>query len=65
MTKKISLKAPLFMAACLAFALGLAGCGGSSSPVTQTFTVTFDSAGGSPVAPQIVPEGGRATAPTG
>ena len=32
MIKKISRKAPLFMAACMAFALALAGCGGSGSP---------------------------------
>jgi len=35
MTKKISRKAPLFMAACMAFALALAGCGGSGSPADR------------------------------
>jgi len=70
MIKKISRKAPLFMAACMAFALALAGCGGSGSPADpgpggpSTFTVMFDSAGGSAVAAQTVTEGGTATAPT-
>ena len=77
MIKKISLKAPLFMAACMAFALVLAGCGGSGSPAgpgivngggnngngIPTFTVTFNSNGGTPVAPLTVPEGGRAARP--
>jgi len=35
MIKKISRKAPLFMAACLAFALVLAGCGGTGSPASN------------------------------
>ena len=35
MVKKISRKAPLFMAACMAFALVLAGCGGSGSPASN------------------------------
>jgi len=80
MIKKISRKAPLFMAACMAFALVLAGCGGSGSPADRgpgignggggggngggglpTFTVTFNSAGGSPVASQTVQQGGVAT----
>jgi len=35
MIKKISRKAPLLLAACLAFALVLAGCGGSGSPASD------------------------------
>ena len=61
MIKKISRKAPLFIAAGMAFALVLAGCDGSGSPAERgppTFTVTFNSAGGSPVASQTVPQDG-------
>jgi len=63
MMRKSFRKIPLLLAVCgLAFAL--TGCGGSGSPAgTPTFTVTFDSAGGSPVASQRVSEGGRVTAP--
>ena len=35
MVKKISRKAPLLLAVCLAFALILAGCGGSGSPASD------------------------------
>jgi len=64
MVKKHFWKMPLVLAVCgLAFVL--TGCGGSGSPAgTPTFTVTFVSEGGSPVASQRVREGGRATEPS-
>jgi len=63
MTKKISRKAPLFMAACMAFALVLAGCDNSSSPTRIYHTVTFNTHDGSAVAAQSVRDGETATRP--
>ena len=63
MIKKISRKAPLFMAACLAFALVLAGCDNSSSPTRIYHTVTFHVHGGSTVQAQSVRDGETAERP--
>ena len=63
MIKKISRKAPLFMAACMAFALVLAGCDNSSSPTRIYHTVTFNTHGGSAVTEQEVRHGETARRP--
>ena len=66
MIKKPFWKMPLVLTVC-GLAFMLAGCDNGTNPVptVPTFTVTFDSNGGSPVASQRVREGGRVTAPTG
>jgi len=78
MRTKLSRSLAIFAAMALALALagcdngaspgggnliGNNGGGGNGDTTTPTFTVTFDSAGGSPVESQTVPQGGVATEP--
>jgi len=42
----------------------MTGCGASISTIPSTYTVTFDSQGGSAINSQVVPDGGLVTEPT-